>query len=301
MIINNMVVLGRAAPELYKGRQSATVIGYSKKHGFIRLYPTRIDSPLKQWSIADVEVEKSPTDKRRESWRLLGSKDAKNWEHLNRKIKVAGMLSHKGRIMLAKRLAGSLESLENSGSIALVKPQNITPIIERAGQRKIQKTLTQFDIINKDDYEARLFLEYSCGKLCRKLHRHWVIEWGVYEALRKNPGKPEKMLADLHLNDKRYDKYLLLGSKRGNRKEFVIVSVLRFKQAWFGREKIRQLEKKEQTGQRRQDEQKLQKKQITQRKESEPQTASTIGRQASAGSQGWAAGAIQSVVRQAGG
>jgi hypothetical protein len=226
MIINNMIVLGRAAPELYKGRQSVTVLGYSGKQGFIRLYPTRVDSPLKQWSIVDVEVEKNPADKRKESWRI---KDSKDWKHLNDKIRGGGRLNHKGRLMLAKRLAASLESLDNGGSIALVRPQNMNPVFETTGHRKVQKTLTQFDIINKDDYEARLFIEYNCSALCRKLHRHWVIEWGIYEALRKNPKQPDKMLADLHLNDKRYDKYFLLGSRRGNKKDFVIASVLRFK------------------------------------------------------------------------
>jgi hypothetical protein len=218
----DMIVLGRAAPELYKQKQSVTVIGYSMKHGYIRLYPTRIDSPLKQWSICSFDALRNPKDMRRESFRLKG-----NWEAQNDAIQVQGELPRADRIALARKLANrGIESLKN-GTVAVIKPLNLTASIEHAGGRKIQKTLGGFDIINKADYEARLMLEYYCSPSCEKKHKHWVIEWGVYEALRKS-NDPEMMLKDLHIGDKEYEKYLVIGTK--SNKKFVVVSVLRFRE-----------------------------------------------------------------------
>lgn len=46
--IDDVVILGRGVPELISdGRVTVCVAGYSDKLGFVRLYPTRIDSPLK--------------------------------------------------------------------------------------------------------------------------------------------------------------------------------------------------------------------------------------------------------------
>jgi hypothetical protein len=55
-----------------------------------------------------------------------------------------------------------------------------------------------------------------------------VIEWGVYEAFRKNPAEAESMTKSLHLENPRYEKYFLIGTK-GKKQKYVIIGVLRFK------------------------------------------------------------------------
>jgi hypothetical protein len=217
----NMVVLGRAAPELYKQKQSVTVIGYSNRHGFIRV-PVRVDAPLKQWSICTIEALKKKNDSRKESYLLKG-----DWEQLNSSITVHGEMQREERLGLVRKLSrNGIESLRD-GSIAVIKPINPTVSIEQSGSRKIQKTLAGRDIVNKADYEAKVIIEYFCSPSCEKRHRHWVIEWGVYEALRKS-NDPAKMIEGLHIGDKSYEKYLLIGTR--GRSRFVIVSVLRFRE-----------------------------------------------------------------------
>jgi hypothetical protein len=42
MIINDLIILGRACPEPLKdGRVTVCLAGWSEEYGFIRLYPTR--------------------------------------------------------------------------------------------------------------------------------------------------------------------------------------------------------------------------------------------------------------------
>jgi hypothetical protein len=215
-----MIVLGRAAPELYKQKQSVTVIGYSEKHGFIRLCPTRPEAPLKLWSMVVVEADRNAKDTRVESYVLSGE-----WDRQLESVKVLGELPRDDRISLIRSLARKgIESLRK-GSLAIIKPLNLTASLEKSGARKTQKTLKGLDITNKADYEAKLYLEYNCSPDCSKKHRHWVIDWGVYEALRKS-NQPEDMLASLHIANPSYEKFLLVGGK-GRR--FVIVGVLRFK------------------------------------------------------------------------
>ena len=175
----DLIVLGRAAPEHYAGKQSVTVIGYSHKHGFVRLYPTRLDSPLKQWAVCTVEAERIVDDTRKESYRIKG-----DWEAQNDFIAFHSELERDERLALVRGLAKKgIESLRK-GTLAIIKPHNITPQVVMKDKPEQKKGN---DLKSKRDYNARLYIQYNCSPECQKPHKHWVIEWGVYESLRKNP------------------------------------------------------------------------------------------------------------------
>jgi hypothetical protein len=215
-----IIVLGRAAPEHYAGKQSVTVIAYSHKLGFVRLYPTRLDSPLKQWAVCSIEAERHENDTRRESYKLKG-----DWEKQNESIDLLGELGREERVALLHGLAKKgIESLRK-GTIALIKPNNMAPHIVMKEKPEGKKGK---DIQGKRDYDAKLFIEYNCSPECSKPHRHWVIEWGVYEALRKNPEQADSMTRSLHLENPKYEKYFLIGT-RGKKDRYVIIGVIRFK------------------------------------------------------------------------
>ncbi|MEM4267640.1 MAG: hypothetical protein QXK37_02305 [Candidatus Woesearchaeota archaeon] len=226
MKIKNLVVLGRTAPELVNGRLCNTIIGHAEGIGFIRL-PVRIDSPGRLWDILCVEARHAAHDTRKESLRITS-----NWNNLNKKIKIEGILKKENRLVLLRKLASnSIERLKKQNlSIAVVRPRKIVHwIVTNRERRVVQKSLGKdFDIISKKDYEARLEMEYSCSFKCRKRHRQWVVDWGVYEAMRKNPKNPDAMLRDLHLKDPQYEKYFVIGKGRKNNR-FVIVSVIRLR------------------------------------------------------------------------
>ena len=74
MIIDDLIILGRACPEpLKNGRVTVCLGGWSDKFGFVRLYPTRSDIRWKRWDIVRVDVERNPSDTRVESWKIAGS------------------------------------------------------------------------------------------------------------------------------------------------------------------------------------------------------------------------------------
>jgi hypothetical protein len=73
--VDDLVILGRSSPDrLRDNRISVCTAGYSRALGFIRLYPTRTDSPLRVWNIVSVQVERNPMDSRAESWKIVGAK-----------------------------------------------------------------------------------------------------------------------------------------------------------------------------------------------------------------------------------
>ena len=90
MLIDDLVVLGRACPEPLKdGRVTVCMAGWSyRMNDFVRIYPTRPDTSCSQWDVIKVDVERNENDTRDESWKIVGSKE--EWESLGSKIEVVG-------------------------------------------------------------------------------------------------------------------------------------------------------------------------------------------------------------------
>ena len=73
--INDLVVLGNAVPyEMEDGRKTVCVAGYSDRLGLIRVYPARPDSPVKWRNRLAIPLARNPTDTRKESWKIRGSR-----------------------------------------------------------------------------------------------------------------------------------------------------------------------------------------------------------------------------------
>src|SRR5688572_9893335 len=97
MVIDDLVVLGRACPEPLKdGRITVCLGGYSFSKGFIRIYPTKVNMDINQWAIIKVEVERDERDTRNESWKIAGSKN--DWDNLHRRVKRVGDLAKEKRL-----------------------------------------------------------------------------------------------------------------------------------------------------------------------------------------------------------
>lgn len=155
MIINDLIILGRAVPDRIKnGRLTVCTAGYSPSHGFIRLYPTRLDSPFVRWSIVSVPVERDNRDHRLESWKIEGSKS--EWARLSRKIKVVGKFPPTKRLNLIGNLTDDcVQLIRGEGrSLGIVKPtiektyfaerEDYDEGIQRDYARKARKTADTF-------------------------------------------------------------------------------------------------------------------------------------------------------------
>ncbi len=233
--INDLIILGRSWPELLRdGRYSVCTAGYSKERGFIRIYPTRIYSPLKAWNIVNVCVERNSSDTRKESWKIVGSKN--EWDNLDKNIKVIGSLERAERINLLRKLStDSTENLRSMGrTLGLVKPEIISWVLKDAGiEPSIQTTLTGMKLKTKKHFKSKPYVKYRCLPNCgsKQPHDQQLIEFGAYMWINKHTSKSdqEKVFDNLRLGDKAWEKYFLVGNLAHKRKTFMIISVMRFK------------------------------------------------------------------------
>lgn len=232
MIIDDLIVLGRACPDrIQNGRLTVCTAGYSEKHGFVRIYPTKLDSPMKRWNVVEVPVERNQMDTRAESWKIQGSKS--EWYKLSEKIKVVGKLPPKHGLNLVTGLVDGCVRRINASkrSLGIIKPR-----IEKFyfGKRKLKRG-EQLDLMGqklrktKEDYRLQPRIRYKCVGPCDSSHDQQLLEWGVYEWMRKNPGKEDQVWKNLHLFSDRHQIFFFVGNQVLYRNAFMIISVLRLK------------------------------------------------------------------------
>jgi hypothetical protein len=236
-VIEDLIILGRACPEpISDGRQTICTAGYSEKHGFIRLYPTRYDAPLKTWNIVRVPVErpiKPLYDGRPESWKIVGSK--KDWDTLSEKVEKVGEYSRNKRPALIGGLVSKCvnEIIESRRTLGIIKPAFMDPYFQKQEAVKLkQKALDdslRLDV--KENYPIVPRLKYRCSECTVKKESHdqQILEWGAYEWIRKNPNEVEQLWDNYRINDPAFEKYLLVGNLYKYPKTFNIVSILRYK------------------------------------------------------------------------
>ncbi len=233
-VINDMVVLGRGAPDtMHDGRVTICVAGWSPSLGFIRIYPTRNTSPLRQWSVVSVPVERNPNDSRPESWKIQGS--SAEWDRLDRKIQVLREVRRAEKLRLVPPLVtGCVASLNDQRkSLGLVHPSTIEGYLsDRADVDTTIQTTLFGDALprTKSNYEMQPRLRYRCGNcLLEGGHDQQIIEWGCYEWFRKNPGKEVQVFDNLQVGNAEWEKYLLVGNQNNHRPSYLVIGVIRWK------------------------------------------------------------------------
>lgn len=232
LIIDDLVILGRAVPEQIKnGRVTVCAAGYSKTLGFTRIFPTKVRMPLKRWSIVKVPVERDPRDTRRESWKIQGSKS--EWDRLNEKVQVVGMLKPIERLNLIANLTDDCvkDINEVKRSLGIVKP-----IIEKCyfcPEEKFDPTLqaTLFGRplpSTKKQYREFPKIQYKCSSCRAKgCHDQTVLEWGFYEWMRKHPEKHEQVWENAQIFSPKHECFFFVGNMRDRRTAFLIISIIR--------------------------------------------------------------------------
>jgi hypothetical protein len=230
--IQDLVVLGRAAPEpIRDGRHTVCLGGYSEQHGYVRLYPTQMwMSDCERWNVISTPVEKSNRDDRDESYKIAGSKE--DWGELHNKIQKVGELSKTEQIQLVDELAGDcpIRLNENRTSLGVVKPEEILDVyLDTAEQATVQMDLEGNERKGKNDYRHSLYIKYRCeGCDAKTFHDQHTIEWGVYRYWDNN-ADPEGVIDALGFNDENMNHYFFVGNLNNERRAYIIISVLRFK------------------------------------------------------------------------
>lgn len=235
MIIDDLIVLGRACPEPIKdGRITVCLGGYSPTYGFIRLYPTTVNANIKRWSIIEVEVERDSKDTRRESWKILGSKS--DWDNLHMHIIRLGELPRKQRLPLVHSLITNCVNVSNNAhdSLCIVKP-NVKHYYFKENKKfgdLFQLVLPGFNSntrVKRDfPYEPRV--TYRCENCMTKgSHDQQVLEWGFFKWFEKSPDKFTQVWENCHINDPDYDVFFFVGNQARFRTAWLVISILRFK------------------------------------------------------------------------
>lgn len=232
--ISDLVVLGRTGPESISGdrRNIVCLGGYSETHGFIRIFPTRMDmDTLQQWNVVSVPVEQPEKDPRDESWKIAGSKH--EWQTLPEKVEQVGRLDYRERVELMQQLAGDCANQLNNEnrSIGVVEPAEIHGLeIDETDQQPVQVTLAGDERPTKRSY-PKLYVEYNCVNcVAETYHRQHVTDWELYRYWDQN-ADVEGAIPASRIPDDDWKHYFLIGNLRDYQTAFIIGSLIRFKKS----------------------------------------------------------------------
>lgn len=229
--IDDLVVLGRAAPEpIRDGRHTVCLGGYSETHGYVRLYPTqRRMNEFERWNVVSVPVEEPSQDNRDESYKIAGSRA--DWDQLHEKITQVGSLSKTEQIQLVDELAGdcTIRLNEDRVSLGMVKPGEILDVyIDQDSDTTVQLNLGMQERKGKNDYPQDLYIKYRCVDCSAKTyHDQHTIEWGVHRYWDRYDDV-EGVIDALGFNDDNMSHYFFVGNLKNERSAYVIICVIRF-------------------------------------------------------------------------
>lgn len=233
---DDIIVIGNAEPdELRDGRKTVCTVGYHPDHGLMRIYPVPPEAPMKRWNVIKIPLERNTSDSREESWKMQGSKE----KQLADKIILQRQLPRNEQIKLLDELVKkySYDCVEDiyadNKSLGFIKPHECNArFVKRSEQEvTVQKNLfSEEPFLTIHNYDVQPRMKYRCPN-CKSKNPHdqQILEWGVYEGIRKNPHIKEKILDGLRINDSGYDKTLLVGNMFLHRSKFMVISVYRFK------------------------------------------------------------------------
>lgn len=237
-VIDDLLVLGNAVPDIISdNRITVCTVGISKTHGLVRIYPVPVVSHMRRWNIVKVPLERNQADTRAESWKIQGSRG--EWDRIAQKIELKGKVDLDEGLAILDELyprfgVECVEALNDSKlSLGFVRPVSMECWLEERTDRDMEMQTTleganPFKTIK--NYEKKPIMTYRCPA-CRTKnpHKQQIIEWGVFEWMRKNPHNPEKVFENLHITDEGYHRSLLVGNMALHRNSFMVISVFRFK------------------------------------------------------------------------
>jgi hypothetical protein len=223
------IVLGVGAPnQCADGRKTMCAIILSDDCGLIRVYPIPAESHFPVWGRVSLEIERSATDNRKESYKITS-------------FYVEGRVdsSETKRDILDSCVlrSGKLDPInyqnERRASIALVKLPwgNVEPALSQ-----------RVPDFGENNSECQWIV--TQGKHWNKPYLQWISEQGashkthlvgreVYEGLRKNPDQPWNIFNNMQINSPDYEIWLLLGNMRDRRNVWVAPHVHRLKKNAF--------------------------------------------------------------------
>ena len=153
---------------------------------------------------------------------------------LSKKIEVVGEFPKKDRLTLAANLVDEcVQDLNDERrSLGIIKPSKIEEayFAERTDyDAEIQTSLLGEEMfMTIKNYPLQPRIKYRCSECkLQKGHNQQLLEWGVYEWIRKNPDNVNQVWENLRLNSDKTEIYFFVGNQFLHRTAFMIISVIR--------------------------------------------------------------------------
>lgn len=231
-VLEDVVILGRAAPEeLSDRRQSSCTGAWSKHRGFIRLYP--IDPTVglfSRWSMVNVEVKKNPQDTRYESWKLAA-------QDQNECVEKIGEYPRNKRATLLHELEDEcVKDINEAGrSLGIVKLDEVPSLEfepwgeEDTVQSRLFEAIEEWRPETREEFNDEIRVEFTCSgcKTQQGYHNKTLLEWGAYMGKSKNnlkdPGELEKFY---NIGDKDYRHWIFVGNQANQRSSFIAINLI---------------------------------------------------------------------------
>jgi hypothetical protein len=228
MIHAKAVVLAKGAPNRCRdGRKVMCAIAVSPSIGLIRVYPLSVtnDYDISIWSQVDLRLEVSKTDNRKESYRVSD-------------YTVTGKLkspSEKRDLLESCVLdSGTEDPIDHQNrlrrSIAIVRSQGGlgASLIARqeAGEVSCGGDEDCF-VVTQAEFPQKPYLHWTSKQ--GKSHTTHLVGQEVYMGMLRNQSTPFRIFENMHIGDRDYEHWLVLGNMKDRRNVWVAAHVHRQK------------------------------------------------------------------------
>ena len=222
--------MGVGAPNLCRdGRKTMCAIILSEQMGLIRVYPIDGSAYFPLWANVDLEIETSPGDARRESYRLLSFDVGKRMDDADMKRDL---------------LEACVLKSGNQDPIAYQNSRRKSIALVRMEWGDLEATLSQrVPEVPRDDEECgwvttqgmhwnKPYLSWT--SLQGGTHKTHLVGREIYEGLRHNPQTAWRIFENVRVSDPEWDVWLLLGNMKTRPNVWVCPHVHRLKRKAAG-------------------------------------------------------------------
>jgi hypothetical protein len=228
MIETEAVIIAKGAPNRCRdGRTVMCAIALSESLGLIRVYPLSITkhSDVRIWSKVHLKLSISASDNRHESYRLeshvatgLVEENHDKRDILNSCILDSGYvdpIKHQDERRLSIAI---VKAAGNIGASLIARPQD-TSIA--AGTDEDGFAMTQ------SEFPFKPYIEWQSHQGC--MHKTHLVGQEVYMGMMNNQANPFRIFENMHIGDRDYEHWLVLGNMKDRRNVWVAAHVHRQK------------------------------------------------------------------------
>jgi hypothetical protein len=232
--LEDVVILGKAAPEeISGGRLTACTGAWSKHRGFIRLYPCEpTENLFQRWDIVEVDVKRNPHDNRPESWKLA---------HRNQSscIEKTGEYQREKRATLLTQLEDEcVKPIRQKGrSLGIIQADSIDGLEFReweddndgTTQTRLFEEMEEWRPETREEFDKEIRIQFTCPDCHTQqgYHNKTLLEWGGYLASKKHEiNSAVKLESFYRLNNDEYNHWIFIGNQNHQRTAFICISII---------------------------------------------------------------------------